>query len=63
MKALQKTDLFKKLDAKTKDPTLAAKRKKEIDEITAKNDIGAQRAPWDPWPEEERPPPIKVNPA
>jgi len=61
MRALSKTDLFKKLDAKTKDPEEAAKRKKMIEEITTRNDIGASRAPWDPLPPEERPPPIKIS--
>ena len=46
LKALQKTDLFKKLDSQTKDPEKMAERKKQIDEITARNDIGSQRAPW-----------------
>jgi len=59
--ALKKTDLFKKLDAKTKDPEAMAKRKKAIEDITARNDIGASRAPWDPLPKEERPPPIKFE--
>jgi len=38
-----------------------AKRKKAIEDITARNDIGASRAPWDPLPANERPPPIKVS--
>lgn len=53
LKALEKTDIFKKLKAKTEDPELAAKRQKAIDEVTLKNDIGASRAPWSP---PDRPP-------
>jgi len=48
LEALKKTALFQKLDAKTKDPEAMEKRKKQIEEITARNDIGAQRAPWTP---------------
>jgi len=60
MKALQKTDLFKKLDARTKDPVEAEKRKKSIEEITLRNDAGSVRAPWDAPPPEERIP-IKIS--
>ena len=61
LKALQKTALFQKLDADTKNPEKMQKRKTAIEEITARNDIGASRAPWTPLPENERPPPIKLS--
>uniref|UniRef100_A0A7S4JSW7 WW domain-containing protein n=1 Tax=Guillardia theta TaxID=55529 RepID=A0A7S4JSW7_GUITH len=37
MKALSKSELFQKLESRTKDPARMAERKKQIDEITQKN--------------------------
>ncbi|EKX44445.1 hypothetical protein GUITHDRAFT_139697 [Guillardia theta CCMP2712] len=72
MKALSKSELFQKLESRTKagpklvfsvltvvqDPARMAERKKQIDEITQKNDEGSMKAPWasedDPLPTGEK---------
>jgi len=59
MKALEKTKLFKDLQAKTTDPERIKQREADIERITAENDIGSVKAPW--TSDSDRPPPAKLE--